>query len=170
MAHTKRQNCDTIISMNSVKKIIIIASIFVVIVIILGFSLIGYKKQLPFLAVIPFNSGFAGVNVNNKWGVINTKGEYVVKPSFDYLKAYNKGFIVLENYKYGYLDYSGKSVIPTIYSRFEPFENALKVFKGENVGLLNLNGEVIIEPEYTNIEPDRDFYLVFMGQKVDSAR
>lgn len=54
----------------------------------------------------------------SKWGYINTKGEFVIKPQFanspvDYVWPFEDGFAMIEvNGKFGYINHSGKFVIP----------------------------------------------------------
>ena len=39
-----------------------------------------------------FSEGTAGVKVNGKWGLVNKKGQFVIKPKFDVLfRIFQKG-------------------------------------------------------------------------------
>jgi len=39
--------------------------------------------------VTPFKNGYARVEENGKWGLINKKGEWILKPVYDNLKSFS---------------------------------------------------------------------------------
>lgn len=111
---------------------------------------------------------------DNKWGVINSFGEYVIAPS------YQEMVIIPDSSKEVFLctydineqsgEYKTKAVnnkneqIFTNYTKIEALENydknkniwyeqdILKVEKGGKWGLINLEGNELINPQYDNIE------------------
>lgn len=56
------------------------------------------------------------VNVGERWGYINAKGEYIVNPSLDDAYPFSCGLAKIKrNGKVGYISPKGKEVIPSIY-------------------------------------------------------
>ncbi|MBL4594349.1 MAG: WG repeat-containing protein [Flavobacteriales bacterium] len=50
---------------------------------LVGFGSREFKGSLE-----PFQNGLARVKYNSKWGVVNTKGEWIIKPQYRYLKEF----------------------------------------------------------------------------------
>ena len=61
----------------------------------------------------PFAEGVAAVQgASGKWGYIDTNGEWVVNPQFDWANDFSDGLALVElNGKYGYIDKTGAFVI-----------------------------------------------------------
>ena len=76
-----------------------------------------------------FSSGRAPVIQNNKWGVIDEMGKFVVKPKYiDTYYNFTEGLLAVqsaENRLYGYIDTSGKLVIPHKYKIATGFGDGL---------------------------------------------
>jgi hypothetical protein len=51
--------------------------------------------------VMPFSEGYAVVVVDDKYGFINTKGEIVIEPQFDYAKGFIDGVVYGSYWKEG---------------------------------------------------------------------
>ena len=61
-----------------------------------------------------------------KWGFINKKGEYVIKPRFDEVEDFSEGLArVKVDGKYGYVDYEGKMVVKPQFDIAEDFSEGL---------------------------------------------
>ena len=70
-----------------------------------------WRKKYDY--VRDFHEGFARVELNDKWGFVNQKGEEVVE--LKYVKVYNfhEGLAqVMLNRKWGYVDTKGEEVVP----------------------------------------------------------
>jgi hypothetical protein len=69
--------------------------------------------------LIPVSSG-------NKYGYINTKGEYIIAPQFDLAYMFSDGLaLVRSDGKWGYISENGKYVIPAKFERATPFADGL---------------------------------------------
>jgi len=56
-----------------------------------------------------FSEGLAGVQINNKWGFINKKGEIIVEPKYDKVFNFERGLALVKiNGKLGTINKSGK--------------------------------------------------------------
>lgn len=59
--------------------------------------------------------------LNNKWGLINTQGEWVVEPIYNSIYAPQLGYrIITDGKKYGLLTLDGKTALPLEYDRIRP--------------------------------------------------
>ncbi len=118
-------------------------------------------------------SSYYPVFTNEKWGVINEKGDIVIEPKFDEMITIpNKNkdiFICMENVNYDENTYNVKVLnsknkeVFTEYDLVEAIENidnsnnmwyeenVLKVRKGELYGLIDLSGKEILKPKYQEI-------------------
>lgn len=118
-------------------------------------------------------SSYYPVFTNEKWGVINEKGDIVIEPKFDEMITIpNKNkdiFICMENVNYDENTYNVKVLnsknkeVFTEYDLVEAIENidnsnnmwyeenVLKVRKGEFYGLIDLSGKEILKPKYQEI-------------------
>lgn len=110
---------------------------------------------------------------DNKWGVINSVGNYVIDPSYaEMIIVPNKKsgvFIVTYDIDYDSGTYKTKVLNEKnqeIFKEYEKIEaitnqdkngnllyeeNVLKVQKNERFGLINLNGKEVLKPEYEEI-------------------
>jgi len=87
-----------------------------------------------------------------KYGYINTKGEIVIPPRFEYVGdfAVNGLVAVMENRKSGYINTKGEMVIPPKFEWASNFAaNGLAVFReNREWGYINARGEMIIPPRF----------------------
>lgn len=112
---------------------------------------------------------------NNKWGVINSSGETIIKPSYDEMIIIpNKEkpvFIVMYDVNYADNTYKTKAIneknvqLFTEYEQVEVIQNydkqnnvwyeksCLKVKKDGKYGLIDLSGKVLLDCNYDSIEP-----------------
>lgn len=100
---------------------------------------------------------------NNKWGFINTKGEYIVKPQFnDALQFSNIGLaVVVTDEGLGYIDEKGRylfepqfdapmqTIMLNEYNFFD--DGYAMIAKDSKRGIVNSKGEIVVEPLYANI-------------------
>ncbi len=101
-----------------------------------------------------------------KKGIINKKGEYVIKPQFDDVKEFSEGLArVKVDGKWGYIDYKGKMVVKPNFVIAQAFSEGLAwVFidtvewkqwsdgkhlcYARKAGLIDKTGEYVIKPQY----------------------
>lgn len=115
---------------------------------------------------------YVSVFENNKWGVIDNKGNKIIDSEYNEMVIVpdkNKPLFVCmydvdynnESYKTKVLDEKGKEIL-TEYKMVEPLENTdgttiwyenniLKFKEGNKYGLINFDGKVILDAEYDNI-------------------
>ena len=171
----------------NIKKVI--AAVIVLAVIIMAITGIvkvftgGSKSEEK---TIP-NRYFA-VYTNNKWGVINSKGETVIKPQYDeaiiipdnskaifictYDVDYSKNTYktkvvnakneeIIKDGKFGLVDFKGKELLKCEYDEITALKgvkSSLLTKKDGKLGLVDNIGATIIENTYTKIAPVSDKY------------
>ena len=60
-----------------------------------------------------FSNGLAAVEVDGKWGYIDTSGEYVIPAIYDNISSFSQNlYVVKQNGKYGIINADGESVVP----------------------------------------------------------
>lgn len=85
--------------------------------------------------VFNFHDGLAEVQLNDKYGYVNTEGVEVVPPKYDYIYAFTDGLakVSLDD-KYGFIDKNGKEIVEPKYSRAYNFETNGLAEVSVNVG------------------------------------
>lgn len=95
-----------------------------------------------------------------KFGVINNKGEEVVKPKYDNIQKYSENLaLVMKDEKYGYIDKTGREVIKLQYVGAESFNNGTAIVyfdKGKEAILIDQTGQVVGSPKYVQRRPFRE--------------
>ena len=158
----------------NVKKVlavlIILAVIVMCIVLIVKFATDDSSTEIKTVA-----NSYITVFSENKWGVINSKGETIIQPTYDDMiiipDPTKAVFIVQSDVNLEAGTYNSRAIndkgeeIFTSYQRVETLQNidssnmitydttALKVFDGEKYGLINFNGTEILSPTYDSIMP-----------------
>ena len=102
-----------------------------------------------------FNDGLAVIIFGRKKGVINTKGEIVFTPEYDFIHPFSEGFSVAEKGKEFYIlskDGSAKKVEVDLLT-MNRFSNGLAPIRGKNkkFGFMNTKGEVVIKPQFISV-------------------
>lgn len=91
--------------------------------------------------------GFAQVELNGKYGIIDTLGKTVIPTNYDFINNLHDGFFIATNKgKYGILEKGGKQKIPFDYdyiTGFDEFGNAAAVLNGQ-WGAVNSKNEVVL--------------------------
>lgn len=97
-----------------------------------------------------FINGFATVNLNGKYGVINEKGKEIVPCKYEFVGTYIDGIAKIKlNNKVGLIDEKGKEIVSPKYDKISLFNKGLaKIEIGEKCGYLNKEGKEIIAPKY----------------------
>ena len=122
--------------------------------------------------IFPFSGGLAKVNLNEKYGIINLRGETVTPLKYDRIGNLNRtdelnfccGLIKVSlNKKYGFIDKNGREIIPIKYDNVYDFVDGLA---GVNIdgkcGFIDTNGREIIPIKYDNIFEFNDGLAVVM--------
>lgn len=80
-----------------------------------------------------FHKGSAPVRMGEKWGLIDTNGDWVLAPTFNEIGRYSEeGLLpVKSGDKYGYINHRGTEVIDFIYDDAKPFSDGLAAVKTE---------------------------------------
>ena len=159
----------------NIKKVIATALIFAFIVMLIVLAIILSKDKDKKTEEKNVALTYKTVYTNGKWGVINSKGESVISPTYNDMiiipdEAKNL-FICQENVdtdteKYNSIAINDKSEKQfTAYENIESienidkdgklffFDNTLKVSKNGKYGLINFNGKELLATEYETIEP-----------------
>ncbi|MGH8103715.1 MAG: WG repeat-containing protein, partial [bacterium] len=83
-----------------------------------------------------------------KWGYINRKGKFVVKPNLDEAGSFHEGLaVVRQGRSYGYIDENGKTVTPIQYEDANDFSDGRgRVKVNGQYGYLDAAGKMAIAP------------------------
>jgi len=89
----------------------------------------------------------------NKWGLIDTVGDWVLQPQFDFCEPYSEGMALVEsNERYGFVNLYGELIIDPGYEEADNFNKGVAiVFDGEYYGAINRFGKIKIPFEYDDI-------------------
>lgn len=94
---------------------------------------------------LDFEQNQARVEWNDHWGIINTKGEWIVNPVYEDLGILSEGMRKFQfNQKWGYLDQYGVVVIPAQFNQAQDFsENRAGVCYGKHCVFINQRGQIL---------------------------
>ena len=169
----------------NMKKVVATALVLAVLIIII--VLMVRMKRQSLAQGKNISNSYITVYTNDKWGVINSKGEIVVDAKYDNMiivpdptKAI---FICQENvdlengtYTSFAINEKGEKLF-TSYEQVEVMQNidengmifydtnVLKVKKDGKYGLINYNGIELVEPEYSSITPLQKVSKSFVTEK-----
>lgn len=133
------------------------------------------KEIVPgfsYTEVESFSHGFAQVKRNNKWGLMDTKGNLVVPAGFDSIgytswhPPYN--IPAAKKDKWGIIDQQGKIVVPFIYDEIRPFygNRITVVSTGGKYGVLTQEGVLVVPAVYEEVEVlSNKYVMVSVGSK-----
>lgn len=93
------------------------------------------------------------ISKNNKWGFINTKGEIVIEPTYEFENDFSNEFALVANEEFvGYINKKGETVIDFIYDDGSNFvEGVASVIKGDSVALINKLGDKVLDFNFSEI-------------------
>src|SRR5690606_1976932 len=112
--------------------------------------------------------------VSTKWGYIDTAGNQIIPPIFDYASYFREGrAMIRKDGRFGFIDESGGVVIDPIYSRATLFSEGLSAvtypdssiifidkdnipiavvsLDGKLYGAINIKGEWVVPPVYSKL-------------------
>lgn len=126
-----------------------------------------------FDAAQSFTSGFAIVAKNEKWGVVNDKGDLIVTIEHDSVKrvevAGNLYFLVRKGGNYGVYLNSGKAIVPVKFDKVSINQSVFVVESGGKKGLYNTAGELYIETVLDDVFNVENTGWVVVLQKGDES-
>ena len=97
------------------------------------------------------NSNLTYARSDKKIGFINTKGEWVIPPTFDKARAFNSGLAPVARRKdWGYINEKGEVVVPMQYRDAEVYgDNGLAPVKEKKLwGFIDTTGKMVIPAQY----------------------
>lgn len=173
MSRGRGRRYDTEPKLNMKKVAAVIIAILVIIMFVIGIKeLLKGKDEINEKT---FVTGYYTIYENEKWGVIDTKQNVIIKPSYDEMiiipDSSKPIFICTTNVNYETETYETKVVDnqnKELYTNYEKVEaiynndksnnlwyenNVLKVQKDGKYGLINLEGKEILSCEYEEIKP-----------------
>lgn len=110
------------------------------------------------------------ISVNNRWGLLNTKGGYLVPPKYDAINSFVNGYaIVSKDGLYGFINTKGQLVIEPQFEDVSSFDQGLAIAKLKGkYGFIQTNGRFLIPAVYDNIKPfnsDGKAVVTYKGKK-----
>ncbi len=117
------------------------------------------KMVIPtdFDKAFDFEGDVARVVVNGKYGLINRKGNFVQKPRFTNIDAFNEYEVAIARYgndriRYGLVNKSGNLVTKQNFRSIREFKEGLAAVKYRNgYGFINAKGELVIDDTYSKV-------------------
>lgn len=99
--------------------------------------------------------GLFSVTKDDKWGFINSKGEIVVYPQFEFAWDFSEGLAGVQiGKKYGFIDKSGTLAIPATFDFVAPFQYGLAMVKvGNSWNYINKQGQLLFGSSSKNEKP-----------------
>lgn len=92
----------------------------------------------------------ARILVGGKYGMVDSKGNYLVEPIYDYVGTMSEGMVVVKmDDAYGYFNNKGKLVIQPQFESAKHFSEGLAlVSKDGKYGYINKKGKFVIEAQF----------------------
>jgi len=130
----------------------------------------------PFDDAHDFSDNAAAVKVKGKWGYINKKGEFIIKPQYDKAGNFSEGLAPVRkliSYSkkgkkkvYVFINKNNEVVIRTKYNYCSEFYNGASiVWHKKKYGLINNKGKIIVPVKYKNITAYTEYGLFKIQKK-----
>ena len=167
----KGRRYDSNGELNKKKVAAVIIAFAVIVMFIVGITKLLNTKPKDDEKIVPIE--FYSVYTNGKWGVINSKGETVLAPSYDEMvqvpNKTKKVFVCTYDVDYNSENYKSKAVNEkneSLFSQYEKVdvfqnfdennniineEDILRVYKDGKYGIIDLDGKEILPCEYDEI-------------------
>ncbi|MDR0983007.1 MAG: WG repeat-containing protein [Culturomica sp.] len=107
-----------------------------------------WKTNADFHPDFLFKNGYCAVfDLVGKWGIINTQGDWVIKPQYDNVeRTYNGYYLTLNDNKCGLLDSDLQEIFPVGYDWIEPTTEGIIVRSENSQMLYAYDGKTVIQP------------------------
>ncbi len=116
--------------------------------------------------LLPMKSGKLFAHRHGKYGVISTKGEWIINPQFDDIYKDGPIYLFEKGNRYGWCDASGKYIINPVYREAFPFGNCeLALVEDDNNELkyIDKKGEIVIDAKsYRSAKPFTSSGIAFV--------
>lgn len=105
-----------------------------------------------------FEGDTARVRISGEWGLIDTKGNYILKPKYRKIAPFSaEGVAVAQlaanNTAYVLINRRGERLTKQKYSQIQPLKEGIAVVRsGSKYGYINAQGQEIVLPKYSNAE------------------
>jgi WG containing repeat len=99
------------------------------------------------------------VQLNGKWGYIDSTGKIVIEPRFAWAEEFSEGLAAFENEdgKHGYIDETGKVVIEPVFDNWTEFSEGLAaVSVNFEWGYIDKTGKWVVRPQFSVGRPFSD--------------
>ncbi len=114
------------------------------------------KSFGPYSNTVPgkFSGGYATVIEDGYYGIVNNKGESVLKAEYELLSEVANGRVVFKKGgKFGYMNIDGSVIIAPVYESLSNFKFGVAVYSDQNkYGVIREDGVKIKNAEYKKIE------------------
>lgn len=107
--------------------------------------------KLPYKYIGEFEDGYAIIEHNFKYGMIDDNANIVLKPQFDTIEhAYGANlYEVRKGMKYGLIDKKGNFILQPVYDSIIGFyEGAATIIKGDLYGAIDDKGRILFKPQF----------------------
>lgn len=105
-------------------------------------------------------------NSNNKYGVIDYTGKFIIDFKYESIKISDVGFIVKKDGKYGVINTNDKMIVENKFDMlFEYQDMFLSIYNGK-YGIINSKGEELLEHKYTFAQTKKDHVALATDGKI----
>jgi hypothetical protein len=110
-------------------------------------------------------------NSDDKWGLMNEKGEIITDALYDFFGLFSDGLALIGvGDKYGFMDTSGKMIVSLTYDDAKSFSNGLAAVKKEGLwGFVDSNGSVYINFTFKKVESFDDYGYAIVQSSQDNT-
>ncbi len=116
-------------------------------------------------------AGYAKVERNGKWGIIDMEGKMLVPVIYDQIDNFSEGYAkVTLNGKNGYVSTDAKVILPIEFEQAGNFKNGqAEVKKNGKWGMINHKGEEIIPIKYDQIRFTNNENIIIIAEKTNEG-
>ncbi|MCT4638890.1 MAG: WG repeat-containing protein [Bacteroidales bacterium] len=109
-----------------------------------------------------FSDGMCMAKANDKWGYINKKGEWVIKPVYVKANSFHEGLaLVNDGIHWFFINKSGEKLNAVSADKYGNFKDGYSIVrKGKRKGIIDKTGKLVVDFKYDAIKQFRDGYAV----------